>query len=63
MTHLKQAAASLLRVALSTAATLMCVLAVPMLYNYMRHMQSVTQSEVDFCKSRSGNIWREVTRT
>ncbi|TKR82854.1 hypothetical protein L596_016528 [Steinernema carpocapsae] len=26
-------------------------------------MQSVMQNEVDFCKSRSGNIWREVTRT
>ncbi|VDL67823.1 unnamed protein product [Nippostrongylus brasiliensis] len=50
-------------VALSTAATLICVVSVPMLYNYMQHMQSVMQSEVDFCKSRSGNIWREVTRT
>ncbi|KAK0424735.1 hypothetical protein QR680_008820 [Steinernema hermaphroditum] len=28
-----------------------------------RAMQSVMQNEVDFCKSRSGNIWREVTRT
>uniref|UniRef100_A0AC34FUP8 Nematode cuticle collagen N-terminal domain-containing protein n=1 Tax=Panagrolaimus sp. ES5 TaxID=591445 RepID=A0AC34FUP8_9BILA len=50
-------------VALSTIATLVCVLSVPMLYNYMQHMQSVMQNEVDFCKSRSGNIWREVTRT
>ncbi|RCN25885.1 nematode cuticle collagen domain protein, partial [Ancylostoma caninum] len=50
-------------VALSTVATLVCVISVPMLYNYMQHMQSVMQNEVDFCKSRSGNIWREVTRT
>ncbi|EYC34037.1 hypothetical protein Y032_0001g210 [Ancylostoma ceylanicum] len=50
-------------VAISTMATLVCVISVPMLYNYMQHMQSVMQSEVDFCKSRSGNIWREVTRT
>ena len=50
-------------VALSTIATLVCVISVPMLYNYMQHMQSVMQNEVDFCKSRSGNIWREVTRT
>ncbi|CAB3399427.1 unnamed protein product [Caenorhabditis bovis] len=50
-------------VAISTVATLVCVLSVPMLYNYMQHMQSVMQSEVDFCRSRSGNIWREVTRT
>ncbi|PIO53494.1 nematode cuticle collagen domain protein, partial [Teladorsagia circumcincta] len=44
-------------------ATLVCVISVPMLYNYMQHMQSLMQNEVDFCKSRSGNIWREVTRT
>lgn len=50
-------------VALSTVATLVCVLAVPMLYNYMQHVQSVMQSEVDFCKSSSGTIWREITRT
>jgi hypothetical protein len=50
-------------VAVSTIATLICVISVPMLYNYMQHMQSVMQNEVDFCKSRSGNIWREVTRT
>lgn len=50
-------------VALSTVATLVCVISVPMLYNYLQHMQSVMQNEVDFCKSRSGNIWREVTRT
>lgn len=50
-------------VAISTMATLACVISVPMLYNYMQQMQSVMQNEVDFCKSRSGNIWREVTRT
>uniref|UniRef100_A0A914XUV0 Nematode cuticle collagen N-terminal domain-containing protein n=1 Tax=Panagrolaimus superbus TaxID=310955 RepID=A0A914XUV0_9BILA len=52
-----------LGVTLSTVATLVCVISVPMLYNYMQHMQSVMQNEVDFCKLRSGNIWREVTRT
>ncbi|VDM81242.1 unnamed protein product [Strongylus vulgaris] len=50
-------------VAISTVATLVCVVSVPLLYNYMQHMQSIMQSEVDFCKSRSGNIWREITRT
>ncbi|KAI1730439.1 protein kinase domain-containing protein [Ditylenchus destructor] len=50
-------------VALSTIATLVCVISVPMTYNYLQHVQSVMQNEVDFCKSRSGNIWREVTRT
>lgn len=50
-------------VAVSTIATLVCVLTVPLIYNYIQHMQSVMQNELDFCKSRSGNIWREVTRT
>lgn len=50
-------------VALATIATLVCVISVPMVYNYLQHMQSVMQAEVDFCKMRSGNIWREVTRT
>uniref|UniRef100_A0A915E9J9 Nematode cuticle collagen N-terminal domain-containing protein n=1 Tax=Ditylenchus dipsaci TaxID=166011 RepID=A0A915E9J9_9BILA len=50
-------------VALSTIATLVCVVSVPMLYGYMQQVQSAMQNEVDFCKLRSGNIWREVTRT
>lgn len=50
-------------VALSTIATLLCVVAVPMVYNYMQHMQSVMLSEVEYCKLRSVNILREVTRT
>ncbi|VDK30182.1 unnamed protein product [Gongylonema pulchrum] len=50
-------------VALSTIASLLCALSVPMFYNYLQHVQSVMQNEVDFCKSRSSNIWREVTRT
>ena len=52
-----------LGVSISTIATLACVIAVPMLYSYMQRMQSNMQNEVDFCKSRSGNIWKEVTRT
>jgi hypothetical protein len=50
-------------VALSTVATLICVLSVPMVYNHMQQVNSAMLNEVDFCKSRSGNIWREVTRT
>ncbi|VDN93850.1 unnamed protein product [Brugia pahangi] len=50
-------------VALSTIASFICAISVPMFYNYLQHVQSVMQNEVDFCKSRSSNIWREVTRT
>lgn len=52
-----------LGIALSSISTFICIIAVPMFYNYMQHMQSVMQSEVDFCKSRSNNILREVIRT
>uniref|UniRef100_A0A0N5A2S5 Col_cuticle_N domain-containing protein n=1 Tax=Parastrongyloides trichosuri TaxID=131310 RepID=A0A0N5A2S5_PARTI len=50
-------------VAVSTVAVLLSVFSVPMLYNYMQQMQTVMQNEVDFCRSRSGNVWKEVTRT
>ncbi|VDK40881.1 unnamed protein product, partial [Gongylonema pulchrum] len=50
-------------VAVSTVATVLCVISVPIIYNYMQHVQSMMQNEVDFCRSRSGNIWREVMRT
>uniref|UniRef100_A0A914R815 Nematode cuticle collagen N-terminal domain-containing protein n=1 Tax=Parascaris equorum TaxID=6256 RepID=A0A914R815_PAREQ len=50
-------------VAISTIATLICVISVPMLYNYMQRVQSIMQSEIDFCKLRSSNIWREVSHT
>lgn len=50
-------------VALSTIAILITVFSVPMCYNYLQHMQAIMESEAEFCKARSGNIWREVTRT
>lgn len=50
-------------VTMSTVATLSCVISVPLLYNYLQHVQSVMENEVKFCRSRSGNIWREITRT
>ncbi len=39
-------------VAFSTVATLICVVSVPMVYNYLQHVQTVLQNEVDFCKVR-----------
>lgn len=65
---LKQQAASLRRiafvgVALSTTASLVCIIAVPLFYSYLQRVQSSMQQEVDFCKLRSGNIWKEVSRT
>ncbi|VDD95785.1 unnamed protein product, partial [Enterobius vermicularis] len=65
---LKTSEASFRRVAfvsisLSTFATLVCVISVPLFCNYLQTMNAVLQNEVDFCKLRSANIWKEVTRT
>lgn len=46
-------------IAISTVATLTAVIAVPMLYNYMQHVQSSLQNEVDFCQRRANNILEE----
>uniref|UniRef100_A0A915DKG1 Nematode cuticle collagen N-terminal domain-containing protein n=1 Tax=Ditylenchus dipsaci TaxID=166011 RepID=A0A915DKG1_9BILA len=48
-----------LGIALSTVATLTAVIAVPMLYNYMQHIQSSLQTEIDFCQHRAQGLMRE----
>lgn len=50
-------------VTMSTVATLLCVISVPMLYNYLQHVQSMMENEIEFCRTRSANIWREITHT
>ncbi|KIH66173.1 nematode cuticle collagen domain protein [Ancylostoma duodenale] len=41
-------------IAISTVATLTAIVAVPMLYNYMQH--------VDFCRHRTDGLWDEFHR-
>lgn len=50
-------------VALTTMATIASAFAVPMAYTYMQHWQSTMQGEVEFCRARGVNVWREVVRT
>ncbi|VIO99774.1 Cuticle collagen 40, putative [Brugia malayi] len=50
-------------VTMSTVATLLCVISVPMFYNYLQQMQSVMIDQIEFCRSRSDHIWREIIRT
>lgn len=52
-----------LGVTIASIATLVCVVSVPIVYSYAQQIQTVMQNEVDFCKSRSSSIWKEVTRT
>ncbi|EFO97240.1 CRE-COL-186 protein [Caenorhabditis remanei] len=50
-------------VAMSTVATFVCIITVPLAYNKMQQMQSNMIDQVDFCKTRSNLFWREVTKT
>uniref|UniRef100_A0A8R1HYU0 Col_cuticle_N domain-containing protein n=1 Tax=Caenorhabditis japonica TaxID=281687 RepID=A0A8R1HYU0_CAEJA len=52
-----------LGVAMSTVATFVCIITVPLAYNKMQQMQSAMIDQVDFCKIRSNLFWREVTKT
>uniref|UniRef100_A0A1I7UGD2 Col_cuticle_N domain-containing protein n=1 Tax=Caenorhabditis tropicalis TaxID=1561998 RepID=A0A1I7UGD2_9PELO len=49
-------------ISVSTIATLTAIIAVPMLYNYMQHVQSSLQNEVEFCKHRTDGLWDEFHR-
>lgn len=40
----------ILGIAISTIAAFVCILSVPFVYNYITHIQSLLQNEVDFCK-------------
>ncbi|VIO87287.1 conserved hypothetical protein [Brugia malayi] len=46
-------------IAISTVATLTAIVAVPMLYNYVQHVQSSLAGELDFCKYRTDGLWNE----
>lgn len=50
-------------VAFSTMATLICAITLPMLYSYIYRLQTNMYDDVDFCKARSHNMWREISRT
>src|SRR4051812_41133348 len=49
-------------IAISTVATLTAIIAVPMLYNYMQYVQSSLETELDFCRHRTGGLWEEYRR-
>uniref|UniRef100_A0A0R3RXR0 Col_cuticle_N domain-containing protein n=1 Tax=Elaeophora elaphi TaxID=1147741 RepID=A0A0R3RXR0_9BILA len=46
-------------IAISTVATLTAIVAVPMLYNYVQHVQSSLEGELEFCKYRTDGLWNE----
>ncbi|VDK30429.1 unnamed protein product [Gongylonema pulchrum] len=46
-------------IAVSTMATLTAIIAIPLLYNYMQHVQSSLEVEVDYCKHLTGGLWQQ----
>jgi hypothetical protein len=44
-------------ISISTVATLTAIIVVPMLYNYMQHVQSSLDEELEFCTHRSNGLW------
>ena len=51
-----------LGVALSTIATVVVVVSVPLLYQYLQTVQSALDAEAAFCRSRSEDLWEQVMR-
>ncbi|KAK5985528.1 hypothetical protein GCK32_010132 [Trichostrongylus colubriformis] len=49
-------------ICISTVATLTAIVAIPALYNYMQHVQSSLQTEVDFCKHRTNGLFNQYER-
>uniref|UniRef100_A0A914V8B5 Nematode cuticle collagen N-terminal domain-containing protein n=2 Tax=Plectus sambesii TaxID=2011161 RepID=A0A914V8B5_9BILA len=49
-------------VAFSTVSVLACVITLPLVYNYVQSVQSFMQNEVDFCKTRSRDMWKEMVQ-
>lgn len=49
-------------IAVSTFATLAAIIFIPMLYNYMYHIQSSLDIEIDFCQHRIFGLMEQIER-
>lgn len=45
---------------MSVVAAFVCVLAVPLIYNYVQHVQTLLQNEVDYCKVSTSFLFLDV---
>lgn len=58
----KLKATAFFSIAISTVATLTAIIVVPMLYNYVQHVQSPLQDEIDFCRHRTDGLWEQYAK-
>jgi len=49
-----------LAVVFSTVAMTACLLSFPLVFHYVQTLQAAVQVEVEYCKSRSRDMWREM---
>lgn len=49
-----------LGVVFSTVSVVSCLIAFPLMFNYVQNLQSSVQNDLDFCRSRSRDMWKEV---
>ncbi|KAI1703348.1 cuticle collagen 14 [Ditylenchus destructor] len=47
-------------VVFSTVSTTACLLTFPLVFHYVQTLQATVQGEVEYCKSRSRDMWREM---
>jgi len=47
-------------VVFSTVAVTTCLMTFPLVFHYVQTLQATIQGEVDFCKSRSRDMWKEM---
>ncbi len=47
-------------VVFSTVAVTACLITFPMVFHYIQTLQATVQGEVEYCKARSKDMWREM---
>ncbi|VDK51780.1 unnamed protein product [Anisakis simplex] len=49
-------------VAFSTISVISCIITLPIIYSHIQNVQSFMQNEVDFCKTRAREMWKEMVQ-
>ncbi|VDD86142.1 unnamed protein product, partial [Enterobius vermicularis] len=47
-------------VVFSTVALTACIFTFPMVFHYIQTLQATVQGEIEYCKTRSRDMWREM---
>lgn len=58
--HRRMRCVAFFAVVVSTVAIMASVITLPLVYNYVQNLQSHMMNELDFCKSRSRDMWVEI---